>query len=67
MESPTEFTVDTRAVPKRPGEAPGKVSSIITNPSGTRMEPMVVAQPDGQNRVAYTPFEEGMDFIFTNS
>lgn len=59
VESPAEFTVDSRAVPKKPGEAPGKVSAIVTNPSGTRMEPVVTQLPDGQQRVAYTPFEEG--------
>lgn len=55
MDSPTEFTVDARALPK----SGGKVSSLITTPSGKRMEPVVTPQPDGQSRVGYTPFEEG--------
>lgn len=65
MDSPAEFTVDSRAVPKRAGEAPGKVSCIVNNPSGSRSEPVITSQPDGQTRVAYTPFEEGKKmFIF---
>lgn len=59
MDSPAEFTVDSRAVPKKAGEAPGKVSCIVNNPSGSRSEPVITTQPDGQTRVAYTPFEEG--------
>ena len=59
LDSPTEFTVDSRAVPKKSGEPPGKVSCLVNNPSGSRSEPVVTVQPDGQHRVAYTPFEEG--------
>ena len=60
LDSPAEFTVDTRAVPKKPGDGPGKVSCLVNNPSGSRSEPVITTQPDGQHRVVYTPFEEGM-------
>merc|ERR550534_551132 len=53
VDTPTDFTIDSRAVPK------GKVSCVITNPSGTRTDPIISAQPDGQYRISYTPFEEG--------
>jgi len=53
VDTPTDFTIDSRAVPK------GKLSCVITNPSGTRTDPIVSAQPDGQHRISYTPFEEG--------
>ncbi|XP_045034750.1 filamin-A isoform X2 [Daphnia magna] len=59
LDSPTEFTVDSRAVPKKPGDGPGKVTCLVHNPSGSFSEPVITSQPDGQNRVAYTPFEEG--------
>jgi hypothetical protein len=51
--------VDSRAVPKKPGDGPGKVTCLVHNPSGSFSEPVITSQPDGQNRVAYTPFEEG--------
>lgn len=56
VDSPTEFTVDSRAVPGNKG---AKVTSLITTPSGKRLEPAITPQPDGQARVGYTPFEEG--------
>lgn len=59
VESPAEFTVDSRAVPRKPADPAGKVSAAVTNPSGARLEPLVTQLPDGQHRVAYTPFEEG--------
>ena len=37
LDSPAEFTVDTRAVPKKPGDGPGKVSCLVNNPSGSRL------------------------------
>jgi filamin len=61
LDSPTDFTVDTRAVPKR---SEGKVSCVITNPSGARTDPLITTQPDGQYRISYTPFEEGKRITF---
>ncbi len=48
--------MDSRAVPGNKG---AKVTSLITTPSGKRLEPAITPQPDGQARVGYTPFEEG--------
>ncbi|XP_063981261.1 filamin-A isoform X2 [Diachasmimorpha longicaudata] len=65
---PTEFTVDTRAVPKTKGDD-GKVSCSITNPSGGKTEKTITPQNDGTYRVSYTPFEEGphtIDILYDN-
>lgn len=56
VDSPTDFVVDTRAIAKRDD---GRVTCTITNPSGSRTENLVTAQPDGTYRISYTPFEEG--------
>lgn len=67
---PTEFTIDTRAIPKPQG-APahdGNVSCKITNPSGLKTDKTITPKPDGV-KVAYTPFEEGphkIDVLYDN-
>ncbi|KAK0161840.1 hypothetical protein PV327_008250 [Microctonus hyperodae] len=68
VNTPTEFTVDTRAVPKTTGDN-GKVSCSITNPSGGKAEKIMTPQNDGTYRVSYTPFEEGrhtIDILYDN-
>ncbi|KAK0169999.1 hypothetical protein PV328_010615 [Microctonus aethiopoides] len=68
VNTPTEFTVDTRAVPKTGGDN-GKVSCSITNPSGGKAEKIMTPQTDGTYRVSYTPFEEGrhtIDILYDN-
>ncbi|XP_015127266.1 filamin-A isoform X2 [Diachasma alloeum] len=65
---PTEFTVDTRAVPKTKTDD-GKVSCSITNPSGGKTEKTITPQNDGTYRISYTPFEEGphtIDILYDN-
>lgn len=57
LDSPTDFTVDARAVSKR---SDAKVTCNITNPSGTKTDSLVQPQNDGTYRVSYTPFEEGI-------
>nr|XP_042902335.1 filamin-A isoform X2 [Parasteatoda tepidariorum] len=56
IDSPTEFTVDARAVSKR---SEAKVQCKITNPSGTKTDAFVQSQNDGTYKICYTPFEEG--------
>ena len=68
VNTPTEFTIDTRAVPKVMGEE-GKISCSIGNPSGGRTEKIITPQGDGTYRVSYTPFEEGrhtIDIMYDN-
>ncbi|UYV73976.1 cher [Cordylochernes scorpioides] len=55
INSPTEFTVDARALNK-PGD---HVQCIINNPNGTRNEAIVKNMNDGTYKVLYTPFLEG--------
>ncbi|XP_025833644.1 filamin-A isoform X1 [Agrilus planipennis] len=66
VDSPTEFTVDARAIPK--GDD-GKVTCTITNPSGAQTEKLVTPLLDGTYKVSYTPFEEGrhtIDIFYNN-
>ncbi|CAG5093928.1 Similar to cher: Filamin-A (Drosophila melanogaster) [Cotesia congregata] len=65
---PTEFTIDTRAVPKTNGDD-NKLSCSILDPSGGKMEKIITPQNDGTYRVSYTPFEEGrhtIDILYDN-
>ncbi|XP_033213591.1 filamin-A isoform X3 [Belonocnema kinseyi] len=65
---PTEFTIDTRAIPKTKNDD-NKVSCSINNPSGGVTEKVITPQVDGTYRVAYTPFEEGrhtIDILYDN-
>ncbi|KAF7274400.1 hypothetical protein GWI33_012941 [Rhynchophorus ferrugineus] len=68
VETPTEFLVDTRAIPKSNNQ--GKVTCTITNPSGTQTEKLETARRlDGTYKVSYTPFEEGrhtIDIFYDN-
>lgn len=61
MDSTTDFTIDTRAIPQQDNE--GHVTCIITNPSGSKSEKLVVPVVDGMYKVSYTPFEEGKHTI----
>lgn len=68
VNTPTEFTIDTRAIPKTPGDD-NKLSCLITNPTGGKMEKIITPQNDGTYRVSYTPFEEGrhtIDILYDN-
>ncbi|XP_057318837.1 filamin-A isoform X3 [Microplitis mediator] len=68
VNTPTEFTIDTRAIPKTPGDD-NKLSCLVTNPSGGKMEKIITPQNDGTYRVSYTPFEEGrhtIDILYDN-
>lgn len=68
VNTPAEFTVDTRTVPKTKSDD-GKISCSITNPSGGRIEKVITPQSDGTYRVSYTPFEEGrhtIDILYDN-
>lgn len=56
VDSPTEFTVDTRALPKK---SEATVTCKITNPSGAQTATAVTKAKDGTHKVAFTPFEEG--------
>ncbi|KAL1493038.1 hypothetical protein ABEB36_011179 [Hypothenemus hampei] len=67
VDSPTDFLVDTRGIPKSTDD--GKVTCIITNPSGAQTEKLVTALLDGTYKVSYTPFEEGrhtIDIFYDN-
>lgn len=67
MDSPTDFLVDARAIPKNGDE--GKVTCTITNPSGAETEKLVTPLLDGTYKVSYTPFEEGrhtIDIFYDN-
>lgn len=55
---PTEFTIDSRAVPKVKGE-PERIFCGINNPSGGVTEKVITPHADGTYKVNYTPFEEG--------
>ncbi|XP_060856189.1 filamin-A isoform X2 [Metopolophium dirhodum] len=54
--SPTDFSVDSRAVAKY---GQGVVTCTVTNPSGTRTETFITPQSDGTYKISYTPFEAG--------
>ncbi|XP_022174561.1 filamin-A isoform X2 [Myzus persicae] len=54
--SPTDFSVDSRAVAKY---GKGVVTCTVTNPSGSRTETFITPQSDGTYKISYTPFEEG--------
>ncbi|XP_063928955.1 filamin-A isoform X2 [Zophobas morio] len=67
VESPTDFLVDTRGIPKTADD--GKVTCTITNPSGAQTENLVTPLLDGTYKVSYTPFEEGrhtIDIFYDN-
>lgn len=67
VDSPTDFTVDARAIPRQGDE--GRVTCTITNPSGAKTEKVVVPMVDGTYKVSYTPFEEGrhtIDIFYDN-
>lgn len=60
VDSPTDFVVDSRALPKHED---GKVTCTITNPSGNCTENLITPLADGTYRISYTPFEEGRHTI----
>ncbi|XP_031347323.1 filamin-A isoform X1 [Photinus pyralis] len=67
VDSPTDFLVDTRGIPKLRDD--GKVTCTITNPSGAQTEKLVTPLLDGTYKVSYTPFEEGrhtIDIFYDN-
>ncbi|KAK4872119.1 hypothetical protein RN001_016243 [Aquatica leii] len=67
VDSPTDFLVDTRGIPKIRDD--GKVTCTITNPSGAQTEKLVTPLHDGTYKVSYTPFEEGrhtIDIFYDN-
>ncbi|XP_034935901.1 filamin-A isoform X1 [Chelonus insularis] len=65
---PTEFTIDTRAIPRTIGDE-NKITCSIKGPSGSKTEKTVTPLNDGTYRVNYTPFEEGrhtIDILYDN-
>ncbi|XP_015833319.1 filamin-A isoform X5 [Tribolium castaneum] len=67
VDSPTDFLVDTRGIPKTADD--GIVTCTITNPSGAQTENLVTPLLDGTYKVSYTPFEEGrhtIDIFYDN-
>ncbi|XP_025198820.1 filamin-A isoform X2 [Melanaphis sacchari] len=54
--SPTDFSVDSRAVAKY---GQGVITCTVTNPSGSRTETFITPQSNGTYKISYTPFEEG--------
>ncbi|XP_043469574.1 filamin-A isoform X2 [Leptopilina heterotoma] len=58
VNQPTEFTIDTRAVPKVKNEDV-PISCSINNPTGGVLEKVITPQNDGTYKVEYTPFVEG--------
>lgn len=69
VDSPTDFLVDTRGIPKAGVGDDGKVTCTITNPSGAQTEKLVTPLLDGTYKVSYTPFEEGrhtIDIFYNN-
>ncbi|CAH0562197.1 unnamed protein product [Brassicogethes aeneus] len=67
--TPTDFVVDTRALPKTTSGDDGKVTCTITNPSGAQTEKFVTPSLDGTYKVSYIPFEEGthtIDIFYDN-
>lgn len=68
MDSPTDFLVDTRGIPKSIDD--GKVTCTITNPSGIQTDKLITPLHDGTYKVSYTPFEEGrhtIDIFYDNT
>lgn len=63
VDSPTDFVVDSRALPKHED---GKVTCTITNPSGNCTENLITPLADGTYRISYTPFEEGRAITFND-
>lgn len=61
MDSPTDFSIDTRAIPQKDNK--NHMTCVITNPSGSKSEKMVVPIMEGVYKVSYTPFEEGKHII----
>ncbi|XP_043250798.1 filamin-A isoform X3 [Colletes gigas] len=55
---PTEFTVDAREIAKSENDD-DRVSCVIKNPSGSKLEKVINPQGDGTYCVSYVPFEEG--------
>ncbi|XP_068916696.1 filamin-A isoform X4 [Tenebrio molitor] len=67
VDSPTDFLVDTRGIPKAADD--GIVTCTITNPSGAQTENLITPLLDGTYKVSYTPFEEGrhtIDIFYDN-
>ncbi|CAH1153671.1 unnamed protein product [Phaedon cochleariae] len=67
VDSPTDFLVDTRGIPKSSEDS--KVTCTITNPSGSQTEKVITPLLDGTYKVSYTPFEEGkhtIDILYDN-
>ena len=50
------MTLDATSISKK---SEGRVTCLITNPSGARTDSYVVPQGDGTYKISYTPFEEG--------
>ncbi|XP_076247871.1 filamin A protein cher isoform X2 [Calliopsis andreniformis] len=64
----TEFKIDTRGVAKTKTDE-DKVSCTINEPSGRKIEKVIVPEGDGIYRVSYIPFEEGrhtIDVLYDN-
>ncbi|XP_050519631.1 filamin-A isoform X3 [Diabrotica virgifera virgifera] len=67
VDSPTDFIVDTRSIPKSSDD--GKLTCTITGPSGAQVEKLIIPLIDGTYKVSYTPFEEGkhtIDIFYDN-
>ncbi|XP_072402896.1 filamin-A isoform X1 [Diabrotica undecimpunctata] len=67
VDSPTDFIVDTRSIPKSSDD--GKLTCTITSPSGAQVEKLIIPLIDGTYKVSYTPFEEGkhtIDIFYDN-
>ena len=59
-DSPTDFVVDTRDVG---AEGEGKVSCLITNPSGVKVDNYIKPLHDGTYKINYSPFEGQSTFL----
>ena len=56
VDSPADVTLDARSVA---GCEEGRVTCLITNPSGDTTPSYVESGRDGTFQISYTPFEEG--------
>ncbi|XP_028309662.1 filamin-A isoform X6 [Gouania willdenowi] len=59
-EATTDFTVDARALTHTGGD---HIKTLISNPSGSRMDALITDLGDGTYNVEYTPYEEGPHIV----
>lgn len=61
LDTPTDFTVDTRGLPKK---TDAQIVCNITNPSGGKTDCVIGKAKNGVQTATFTPFEEGIILSF---